>query len=445
MQLQLYNGNVLVYPRSVWIAVGAAAAWFIIAIGAFWWPTNYTASPRSWRLPVAAGAFVWLSVIGSIVAVGTSVCHAPSILAELFHWVAFAPVVAVVIGVALYRQARAGVRVPLRAGLLPLLGALDLCAVVVLPIALARVEPAAVAMIAIFYGLWVLGMPRRLLFLSLLALCCVTASALPIKEFLRVALYDNQPYVARVCATAQTSVPLTNKVGPAISNYPHLVAVSSPHTFGLKWPTLAGPPQYVQYTAARTVNRLNRLGDFAYVVQTTPARIAYTNGITYLPIIGTFVPRVLWPTKPLNTGSGQFYGHRYGYLDPRDLSHSANLPIVTEGWMNHGWLGIILSAAVVGLVLRVIWQRWIGDGNALGNIMIGMAVMATAVDQESSLGLLLGGVAHALVIYGVLAYLLSHAGWFQPRTEGIPSRKSRLDLVLNLVYRDERGHAPPQD
>jgi hypothetical protein len=106
------------------------------------------------------------------------------------------------------------VRVPLRAGLLPLLRALDLCAVVVLPIAL--------AMIAIFYGLWVLGMPRRLLFLSLLALCCVTASALPIKGFLRVALYNNQPFVARVCATAQTSVPLTNNVGPAISNCPHL-------------------------------------------------------------------------------------------------------------------------------------------------------------------------------------------------------------------------------
>jgi hypothetical protein len=86
--------------------------------------------------------------------------------------------------------------------------------------------------------------------------------------------------------------------------------------------------------------------------------------------------------------------------------------------MNHGWLGIILSAAVVGLVLRVIWQRWIGDVNAFGNIMIGMAVMATAVDQESSLGLLLGGVVHALVIHGALAYLLSHAAWFQSRTEG---------------------------
>jgi hypothetical protein len=455
IQLQLYSGNVLVYASSVWIAVGAAAAWFVIAIGAFSWPTKYTASPRSWRVPVAAGAFVWFSAIGSIVAVGTSICQAPSVLAELFHWVAFAPAVAIVIGVALYRQARAGARIPLRSGLLSVLGVLDVWAVVLFPLLLARVEPAAVAMITIFYGLWVLGLPRRLLFLTALALCCTIAFALPFKEFLRVALYDNQPFVGRVCAIAGTSraLPTTNvmvppvvvvNVVPAIKNYPHIVAVSSPSTFGLKWPTLSGPLGYVQYTAARTVNRLNRLGDFAYVVQTTPAQISYTRGVTYLPIIGTFVPRVLWPTKPPNDGSGQFYGHRYGYLDPKDLSHSANLPIVTEGWMNFGWLGIILSASVVGLVLRVIWRTWIGDGNALGNVMIGMAVMATAVDQESSLGLWLGGVVHALVIYAVLAYLL-HAEWFQSQREGIPSRRSGFDLVLNLAQRDEPEHTPRQE
>jgi hypothetical protein len=193
------------------------------------------------------------------------------------------------------------------------------------------------------------------------------------------------------------------------------------------------------------VNRLNRLGDFAYVVQTTPAQIPHTHGVTYLPIVGTFVPRVLWPTKAPNDGSGQFYGHRYGYLDPRDLSHSANLPIVTEGWMNYGWLGIVLSAVVVGLVLRLIWRTWIGDSNALGNIMIGMAVMATAVDQESSLGLWLGGVVHALVIYAVLAYLLYHAEWFQSRMGEVPGRKSGFDLVPNRVRPDEPQHTPPRN
>jgi hypothetical protein len=411
MQLQLYGGNFLVYPRSVWTAVAAAAVWFTVAIGVFWWPTKSTAAPRSWPLPVAAAAFVWFSIIGSIVAVGTSLCQAPGALAELVHWVAFAPVVAMVIGVSLYRQARDGARLPMRSWLLPALAALDLCAVVLWPIALARVEPAAVAMIAIFYGLWALRLSRRALLLTTLILCGLIAFALPVKEFLREALYDNGPFVSSVCAAARTTkaVPATNvvvNVGPALQSYPHLVAVSSPSTFGLRWKTLRGPLGYVQYTAARTVNRLNRLGDFAYVVQTTPSQIPYAHGLTYIPIIGTVIPRALWPNKPQNNGAGQFYGHRYGYLDPRDLTHSANLPIVTEGWVNYGWLGVIFSAVVVGLVLHVIWQRWIGNSNGLGNVMIGMAVMATAVDQESSLGLFLGGVVHALVIYGVLAYLL---------------------------------------
>jgi hypothetical protein len=113
--------------------------------------------------------------------------------------------------------------------------------------------------------------------------------------------------------------------------------------------------------------------------------------------------------------------------------------------MNYGWLGIVLSALVVGLVLRLIWRTWIGDSNALGNVMIGMAVMATAVDQESSLGLWLGGVVHALVIYAVLAYLLCHAEWFQSRREGVPSQESRFDLALNIAQRDEPQRTPPQD
>jgi hypothetical protein len=62
--------------------------------------------------------------------------------------------------------------------------------------------------------------------------------------------------------------------------------------------------------------------------------------------------------------------------------------------------------AAVGLLLRLIWYWWLGDGSAAGNVVIGTAVVSAAVDQESNLALTVGGVVYALILCGVLDYLI---------------------------------------
>jgi hypothetical protein len=90
--------------------------------------------------------------------------------------------------------------------------------------------------------------------------------------------------------------------------------------------------------------------------------------------------------------------------------HSVNLPIGTEGWVNAGWAGVLPSAAFVGLVLRFTWAFGIGSSTAPGNVLIGMAVVGSAADGDSNLSLVMGGVLHALLVYGVIAAAIGRWG-----------------------------------
>ena len=83
---------------------------------------------------------------------------------------------------------------------------------------------------------------------------------------------------------------------------------------------------------------------------------------------------------------------------------------MTEGWVNGGWTGVVASAALIGAVLRAIWAGWIGESAAPGNVMLGMITVVSAVDLESNLSLILGGVIHGFVLYWLLEVLIRRWG-----------------------------------
>ena len=421
LRLYLYDRLVFVPTGAVLIALLACAVWFAIATGIVLWPATARARARSWSPGALAAVFVGGSLAGSAASLAASFYAIPRPVAELVHWFAFAPVAAIVLGVYLLRG-WGGQGRPLRPWVIWGLIGLDFAVKVPLPVGLSTVAPAASAVIALLYGFNAMGLRVRTQLAVLAVLCGLVLVALPLKEVLRAIVYCGDAFSVRACVPARAAggVPAKPPAAGApaagggysarLRAYSAQVAVHPPETFGLWWPPLPGSWGVVEYLAARAVNRLNHLGDFAYVVATTPSRVPYAHGVTYAPIAGLLVPRALWPGKALNNGGGQFYGHRYGFLDPSDTVHSANLPVITEGWVNDGWAGVLFSAVVVGAVLRVIWYGWIGESRAPGNVVIGMAVVSAAVDQESSLALLLGGVLHAWVIYGVFDYLVRRLG-----------------------------------
>ena len=85
-----------------------------------------------------------------------------------------------------------------------------------------------------------------------------------------------------------------------------------------------------RYLIAKSLVRINRLGELAYAIRVTPETIFYLNGTTYFPLLFKPIPRFLWADKPVDN-SGQLYGHRYGRLDPRIKVTSANIGVVIGG------------------------------------------------------------------------------------------------------------------
>lgn len=163
---------------------------------------------------------------------------------------------------------------------------------------------------------------------------------------------------------------------------------------------------------ARVLHRINYIGQLGYIIQTTGDKISYSYGKTYYPLPTKFIPRAIWPGKP-EENMGQYFGHRYKFIQDEDLTTSVNLPLIVEGYMNWGWFGIVFSAMFVGIVLRFLLELWIGESGATGNVILGMVVVMNMVLQEVNLSLVFGGLLYGGLVYWSLEALFRY--WFNSR------------------------------
>jgi hypothetical protein len=393
-------------------AIVVAAAWFAVVAALVLWrsQTPPAARPRPWSVPAVWYTFVGVSTAGSAVAALHSLRQLPQTTEELVHQLAFAPVLGIVLGLWLVREVRRGTVPARRTVLVWSLVTVDAVVAFCLPIFLSKETPAAVGVVAVLYGLAFTGLMRSRAYLVIPAVLAVLLIAMPVRHFLRIALYDSHMYERPLLAGHPGETPAA---GPSVR---HIKATAqqerikarefNPAADGLRLPRLDGVAGLLEFELAGAMDRLNRLSDLAYVVEMTPRHIPYLDGETYQPILGIVVPRAVWPNKPVDA-SGTIYAARYGLLPPDAVrSQNYDVPIITEAWMNGGWWSVLGSAAVFGLLLRLISRCWIGNGETLGNAAIGMAVVAAAVDIESSLALTLGGVIHALFVFGCLDLLV---------------------------------------
>jgi hypothetical protein len=140
----------------------------------------------------------------------------------------------------------------------------------------------------------------------------------------------------------------------------------------------------------------------ADVIRRTPHEIPYWGGATYLSLVGSFVPRFLWPDKPTKE-LGQEFGHRYGYVGSRDSRTAINLPILVEFFVNFGLPGIMVGMALVGVVYRLVERAVNNPGQDEILSLAGIVLMIPLTNIESDLslgfgGLIMNGVAFWLVL-----------------------------------------------
>jgi len=144
---------------------------------------------------------------------------------------------------------------------------------------------------------------------------------------------------------------------------------------------------------------------FAYVVDLTPERVPYWMGKTYLTLLWTPIPRVIFPWKPEKT-LGQEFGHRYGFLDPFDLTTSCNLSQLIEMYANFGIIGVIIGMFIVGVIYRSLNEMLCHPKAGEGGLLIGLFIFMGLANIESDLSLVFGGVIHYIILLAIFSRLI---------------------------------------
>lgn len=147
----------------------------------------------------------------------------------------------------------------------------------------------------------------------------------------------------------------------------------------------------VAHGLASTAGRSAIMDLFANVARRTPDEVPYWRGETYKSLIGSTVPRILWPDKPTKD-LGQNFGHRYALIHATNMSTAINLPILVEFFVNFGGTGVVIGMFIVGLIYRVLDTLVNRPGQSQLLSMIGVVILLPLLLIESDFSLVLGGL-----------------------------------------------------
>jgi hypothetical protein len=152
---------------------------------------------------------------------------------------------------------------------------------------------------------------------------------------------------------------------------------------------------------ASTSVRFEGLGIASVIKRDCPARVPFQGGwtLSYIPL--SFVPRVIWPSKPdLQTGiwvTEHFAG------GPGIKSHTGST-WVGEFWFSFGWPGVVIGMFAMGIFLRLLHEM-------LFQIDAVIAAQLMCVTVLFSIPPTLGGAVMSPVngvIFGAMPLVLAH-------------------------------------
>jgi hypothetical protein len=119
--------------------------------------------------------------------------------------------------------------------------------------------------------------------------------------------------------------------------------------------------------------RLSLKPSVELIVENTGERVVYQNGYTLVPLLGVFIPRLIWPSKP-DVATGRLMNKEFAvteqeatYISPSHLG---------EFYWNFGWAGVIVGMSAVGLLLGGAARFWqLGNGPTVAKLMLLVATV----------------------------------------------------------------------
>lgn len=155
------------------------------------------------------------------------------------------------------------------------------------------------------------------------------------------------------------------------------------------------------------LDRMNYLAALAVVVGQTPdGGVPYWNGRTFESAVYSFIPRILWPDKPVMTFGNEF-GRTYSFLSPNDYNTSVNVNWIVELYMNWGYIGVGMGMFVVGFLFAILDRLFGTPGTRIINVVLPLSITFQLAYPESNLLGMWGGIFNVLLFVNVLARYFS--------------------------------------
>ena len=138
-------------------------------------------------------------------------------------------------------------------------------------------------------------------------------------------------------------------------------------------------------------SRINHLHTLSAVIADTPRRVEFSYGETLIPLLTKWIPRAIWPDKPLEN-LGNRWAQKYGYLGARDDVTAYNLPWVPEMFINFGWLGVGSLSLLVGALIGWVRNALIVGASTPARYSLALLVSSSFFFPESNISLEIGGM-----------------------------------------------------
>ena len=167
---------------------------------------------------------------------------------------------------------------------------------------------------------------------------------------------------------------------------------------------------YLKASTTAVKRRLAMINSVAIVVRDTPRWVPYENGRTiFLPSLAFFVPRIIWPDKPL-FNLGREFGRTFRMTAAIDDKTSIAATVPGELYWNFDLPGILVGMAIWGMAIRFCYRRY-GAGKPLDPVR--KATHIVLLIQFIHFG---GGLAGQGVLVIRTLILIEAFRWFARRT-----------------------------
>lgn len=134
--------------------------------------------------------------------------------------------------------------------------------------------------------------------------------------------------------------------------------------------------EYLEFGLQASGSRINALGVATVIFRDTPSRVPYQRGRTIALIFIAYIPRVLWPGKPMTT-IGQWVTDTYG---PGPEIRSSTAPTwVGELYFNFGYPAVFIGTLLLGVWFRLLQDHFLGANITIPALWAGCAI----VDQTA--------------------------------------------------------------